>query len=427
MRDHPQPDELRTAPVFGAARSGTSGPGKTGPGKSGPGVTAFGVLGGIEALVRGMVLSVLPLVMYRAFRDAQVVSEIYFAVGILSMCTGLLVPLLTRAVPRRWVYTIGCGLFLLSALCGIIGGPLTSLALLTNAMAAATVFVCFNAYVLDNVAKADLGRLEGLRMFFGGIGWTVGPISGVWLLQFWHGAPFAISGVAAAVMLATFWAMRMGNGRVIARARSASPNPFSYLGRFFAQPRLIAGWFFAVMRSCGWWVYVVYVAIFAVDNGLGDQVGGIALSLTNMGLFAAPLMLRWMQARSVRAAVRMGFLVCGLLFILGTGFSAMPWASVAVLMAAALFLVFLDICGGLPFLMSVKPSERTEMSAVYSSFRDVSGIVTPGVAWLVLQVAPIEAIFAVTGVGLLVAWAVAGFLHPELGVPGNVRQRRGLT
>ena len=50
--------------------------------------------------------------------------------------------------------------------------------------------------------------------------------------------------------------------------------------------------------------------------------------------------------------------------------------------------MLLDVAGGLPFLMAVKPSERTEMAAVYSSFRDVSGILTPGVAWLVLLVAP---------------------------------------
>lgn len=39
-----------------------------------------------------------------------------------------------------------------------------------------------------------------------------------------------------------------------------------------------------------------------------------------------------------------------------------------MLVTGSLFLVLLDICGGLPFLMSVKPSQRTEMSAVYSSF-----------------------------------------------------------
>ena len=84
-------------------------------------------------------------------------------------------------------------------------------------------------------------------------------------------------------------------------------------------------------------------------------------------------------------------------------------------MAAAVFLVLLDIVGGLPFLMAVKPSERTEMSAVYSSFRDVSGILTPGAAWLVLLVAPLPGIFAAAGAGLLTAWVISGRLHPRLG------------
>ena len=63
------------------------------------------------------------------------------------------------------------------------------------------------------------------------------------------------------------------------------------------------------------------------------------------------------------------------------------------------------------------------MSAVYSSFRDVSGIVTPGVAWVVLTVAPVEAVFAVMGVAMFVARAVAGRLHPDLGVAGADRMR----
>ena len=89
-----------------------------------------------------------------------------------------------------------------------------------------------------------------------------------------------------------------------------------------------------------------------------------------------------------------------------------------------MFLVLLDTCAGLPFLMSVKPSERTEMSAVYSSFRDVSGIVSPAVAWLVLQFSPVVGVFAVGAFILLGAWALAGRLHPELGVPGLARIRK---
>ena len=102
--------------------------------------------------------------------------------------------------------------------------------------------------------------------------------------------------------------------------------------------------------------------------------------------------------------------------------SVLPWATVALTMTASIFLVMLDVVGGLPFLMSVKPSERTEMSAVYSSFRDVSSILTPGAAWLVLWVAPLPGIFVAAGLGLLASWAVAGQLHPRLGV---LRPSRG--
>jgi hypothetical protein len=110
-----------------------------------------------------------------------------------------------------------------------------------------------------------------------------------------------------------------------------------------------------------------------------------------------------------------------LAFIGATLAADTPWLTVAVLMAGSAFLVLLDICGGLPFLMAVKPSERTEMSAVYSSFRDVSGILTPGIAWLLLVVAPLSSIFAAAGVGLLAAWSIAGRLHPRL---GSKRERR---
>ena len=55
------------------------------------------------------------------------------------------------------------------------------------------------------------------------------------------------------------------------------------------------------------------------------------------------------------------------------------------------------------------------MSAIYASFRDVSGILTPGAAWLVLLVAPLSGVFAAAGAGLLCTWVLARKLHPRLG------------
>jgi ACDE family multidrug resistance protein len=133
-------------------------------------------------------------------------------------------------------------------------------------------------------------------------------------------------------------------------------------------------------------------------------------------------MQRWIQRHSVRAAVRLGFLGGALCFLAGGGpFAHWPWVSIAVLLAGTLALVLLDVSGGLPFLMAVKPSERVEMSAIYSSFRDVSGILTPGIAWAILRRSDIPAIFAITGVAMIVTWMVAGLLHPRLGTRRGVR------
>ncbi|WP_193182783.1 MFS transporter [Nisaea sediminum] len=381
-----------------------------------PGARGFAVLAGTEAIARGMLISVFPIVMYRAYQDSSLVSGIYFTLGLFSMCWGLLVPWLVRWIPRRWLYTAGALFYVVAAALVIFGeGELVAAALCFNMAATVTVFVCFNAYVLDYVASADLGRCETLRLFYSAASWTLGPAGGVWLLHFWEPAPFLVAGGAALALLVVFWWMRLGNGKLITRARAPTPNPIAYLGRFFAQPRLVAGWLFAVFRSAGWWTYVVYVPVFAIENGLGEQVGGIALSLSNAMLFASPLMLRWVERRSVRFAVRTGFLCAGTAFIAAGAVGALPWATVLLLMAGSTFLVLLDICGGLPFLMAVKPSERTDMAAVYSSFRDVSGILSPGVAWLVLLVAPVSGIFAATGLGLLASWMLAGRLNPRLG------------
>ena len=381
------------------------------------------MLAGIEAVVRGIMLSVYPLLLYRAWGDAAVVSKWYFLVGIVSLLTGLSVPMLSRHLPRRWVYTLGVLLYVLSALFGLAGGKWATPALLCHVTGTAIAFVCYNAYVLDNVSKATFGHLESRRLMLGGFGWTVGPVLGVWLLRVWHGAPFVVVGLAALGMLLAFWRLGLSQARVSQQVGRASGNPVRYLRRFVAQPRLVAGWLFAVLRSCGWSVYTVYVGIYAVQSGLGEQVGGITASLANAFLFLAPVMLRWMQRRSVREAVRTGFLVAGCTFVLAALFSPFPMVTVVILVLSSFFLVLLDVCAGLPFLMAVKPSQRTEMSAVYSSFRDVSGIVTPGLAWVVLQFSPLAGVFAMGGAALLVAWAIAGRLHPELGVPGAQRVR----
>lgn len=407
MLERAVPEWLRHPPA-GAART--------------PSARAFAALHGIEALIRGTLVSVLPLAVYTALGDAGRVSGVYLMIGVVSLSFGLLLPWINRRVPRRWLYTFGASLYVLGCGIGAFGGDAVIAALVCCTLATVTCFICLNAYVLDYIAKTDLGRIETLRLFYSAFAWTVGPVTGVFLWQYWAPLPFLIAGGFALTLIAVFWWLRLGNGKLIARARGTAPNPLAFLRRFLAQPRLIAGWMFAVLRSCGWWVYIVYLPIFAVENGLPESLGGAVVSATNLLLFATPLMLRWVQRGSVRRAVRTGFLVSGTAFALGALAAPVPVATVALLMLGACFLVLLDIAGGLPFLMAVKPSERTEMAAVYSSFRDVSGILSPGVGALVLLALPVQGLFAAAGAGLLGMFLVAGRLHPMLGIDPPTRR-----
>ncbi|MFM2366571.1 MAG: hypothetical protein RIR95_1179, partial [Pseudomonadota bacterium] len=154
-----------------------------------------------------------------------------------------------------------------------------------------------------------------------------------------------------------------------------------------------------------------------IEAGLGNQLGGIMLSVTNATLLLSPFMAAWVRRRSVRVSLRLALAYCAVFFIAATMFSFLPWVTIVCLFAGSFGLVMLDVVGGLPFMMSVKPSERAEMAAVFSSFRDVSGIVTPGMAWLVLFVAPLNFIFAASGLAFVGAYVVAGKLHPRLGAP----------
>jgi ACDE family multidrug resistance protein len=388
-----------------------------------PKIEHFAWLAGLEAAVRGVLISTIPIAVYDAFGSAQDLSSVYLTAGVLTLFWGLMVPRLTEIWPRRWVYSAGCGFYLISMVLFVMGTALSvQLGILIMGIATVTCFVCFNAYVLDYVPRADLGRTQSLQMVYAAAPWAIGPMSGVYMRHLWAPLPFLVAAGFAVLLLAVFWFLRVGNGRQITRAKGPAVNPLGYLGRFFRQPRLIAGWLFAVIRSCGWWVYVVYVPIFCIESGLGDKLGGFMLSITNATLLLSPFMAAWVRRTSVRIALRGTLVYCAVLFCGATLVAGMPSLTIVCLFLGSFGLVMLDVAGGLPFMMSVKPSERAEMAAVYSSFRDVSGIATPGMAWLVLWVAPLSFIFAASGLAFGAAFVIAGQLHPRL---GTLRPSRG--
>ena len=290
-----------------------------------PRIQHFALLAGMEAAVRGVLISTIPIAVYDAFGSAQNLSTVYFTAGVVTLFWGLMVPRLTQIWPRRWVYSGGCILYLLAMALFLLGYPWSvQAAIVVMSMATVTCFVCFNAYVLDYVPRADLGRTQSMQMVYAAAPWAIGPMTGVYLRHLWAPLPFLLAAVFAAGLLLVFWYLRMGSGKQITRAKGPAVNPLAYLGRFFRQPRLIAGWLFAVIRSCGWWVYVVYVPVFCIEAGLGDKLGGFMLSVINATLLLSPFMTAWARRRSVRLAFRATLAYCAVLFCRDTLLAPLP-------------------------------------------------------------------------------------------------------
>lgn len=388
------------------------------------GIRQFAFLAALEATARSLLISVYPILMYRSLGDAKKVSEAYFAIGLAALAVALLTPWIGRFVPRRFLYT-GAGATMFSAsMAGLFGGlKLIPLAVAMNAMALVVLTIVLSAYLMDFIERTAMGRNEATRLIYSGLAWSVGPYLGVWLMDRYPSAPFVLSGVASVVQMAWFWYLRLGDGKVVAKATKPPANPFAFLPRFFRQPLLVAGWTFAVMRSVGWAIFMIYLPIYAVEAGMDSSIGGLSMSIANAFLFLTPVVMRLLSATTVRTMISVGFAGAGALFISATLFAGAPPAAVTLLIAATVFLVSLDVTGGLPLLMSVKPSERAEAAAVYATFRDASAVISPGFARVILAFGPVPAVFGACGLALIGCAALARRLHPRLGRRRPARAR----
>lgn len=381
-----------------------------------PGVKSFAILASFEAAARSILISVFPVLLLRNAGDAEGVSEIYLIAGLASLFVALVTPFLSRFIARRWLYIGACfGMICGNFLALLTGQEWLNLVLLINAATLVVMTVCFNSYVMDFIERTSLGKNESTRLLYSGAAWAIGPALGVWLMDISPKLPFFISILSCICLISFFLYLRMGNGRVIVRAKKTASNPLVYLPRFFKQKALLAGWLFASVRSIGWWVYIVYLPVFAIENGLDEKLGGTALSISNGFLFLAPFMLKFIVSKNVRLSIVFGFGMSGLLFIIAGLIAAIPDAAIIFMIVATVFLVLLDVCAGLPFLMLVKPSERTEMASVYSTFRDVSGVTTPGIARVILAFSPVTTVFLFCGAGLLACAFLALKLPKRLG------------
>ena len=74
---------------------------------------------------------------------------------------------------------------------------------------------------------------------------------------------------------------------------------------------------------------------------------------------------------------------------------------ILLLVIATLGIDMLDIIGNIPFMRMVTPKIRTEMTTVFSTWREFSLVLTPGISALILTIFSVSGVFSVLGFVLI--------------------------
>lgn len=376
----------------------------------------FARLNALEGIARSLLVGVIPLLALEALGSKEMVTRAYLFASLLTLAITLNFAALERLLQRRWVVTlgVGCTLAAMSILL-LADGMVIALGIGLQQAAASLFSVCLSLYIMDYIGKKDLIYTETRRMLYTGMVWMIGPTLGLWLWEdvgSW--APFAFTAGSALGMLGYFWYLRLGHGSGIQKAKSSSVNVFRIIPRYFEQPALRIAYWITLSRSIFWVTLFVYGPIYVVEAKLPTWVAGGLLSMVSALLLASPLIRNLAARRGTRRIIIYALVLSGssmaMLYLLG---EARP-IGLLFWITAALGGATLDVLGNIPFMRMVKPRERTEMTMIFSTWREGSQLLTPLLVSVMLLFAPFETFYVLLALLLFGAAVTATFLPRRL-------------
>jgi ACDE family multidrug resistance protein len=380
------------------------------------GAQSLARLGSMEGLARSITTSTVPLIALEALGSKRAVSLSYVAGASMALLFTLNVAAFERIMMRKWITTMGLS-FLLTAgfLFMVVDGVFFSVAVGFQSAATALFSVSLSLYTMDFIAKRDLVRAESTRMVYNGGAWLLGPTVGIWLYeQGGRFAPFAVSCLMASAAMAYFWALRLGTNPVLKPRTMAATSPLRNIPRFFRQKNLRIAYAITTVRALFWVSIFVYGPLHVVEAGLPNWASGVFLSSVAGLLFFSPPVGRMSDRHGTRAVVIVAFCVIGVgMLALGAMGDARP-AGLAAWIVAAVGASWLDVVGNVPFMRTVKPRERLAMTTVFSTWREASYLIAPGMAAIVLSIAPFWVFYICLAVLSFATAAAASYLPRRL-------------
>jgi MFS family permease len=373
-------------------------------------------LNALECFARALLVGVVPLLALEALGSKEKVTLAYLLASLLTLSVTLNFASLERWLKRRWVVTLSSGFMILSALILLFGDGYELAVAIGLQKAAGSMFaVCLSLYIMDYIGRKDLIVTESRRIFYSGVAWIIGPTLGVWMWnEAGHWTPFVLSMVSALVAIAFFWYLRLGGNELISRARTRSVNPLRLIPRYFSQPRLRIAYLITLTRSIFWLSLFIYGPIYVVEAGLPSWVAGALISMTSALMLASPLTRRVVGRYGTRIVIVVAQNLCAAALVLLYLTGEPKPIGLVFWILASLGAAALDVVGNIPFMRMVRAHERTEMTMIFSTWREASNLLTPLLAMLVLLVAPIEVYYLLLALLLSLASVAVSYLPRRL-------------
>jgi MFS family permease len=209
-------------------------------------------------------------------------------------------------------------------------------------------------------------------------------------------------------MIATVICFRvMGlQNTIVPASKSGTVNPLKYLSTYFGQPRLRLAYGLVLARSCWWTMFIIYVPIYAIQSGLGELTGAALVSIGTAWTLSVPFWGWVARQYGVRRLMFFGYAVSSGLTFLVYLVIATPTIASVLLVVCALGATMLDGVGNVLFFRAVRAGQRSEMTAVFVTYRDTGQLLTPGLYAVLLSFFALPVVFSTAALWMLVA---AGF------------------
>ena len=358
-----------------------------------PSTRSFAMLAGLENMTRSMIAPILPLQGLALLQSEGLTSGALFLGSIIALAVLLTGGFLIRKFTRKVVFT--------ASMIGVAGSTILLMMPMAETFVTGAAIrvacaglnmLCLSLYVFDFVPKSKLGDRESKRVFWSALAWMIGPIIGAYLYaEVSPTLPYALTSVAIVIQLTLFWHLRINDADRITQPEIgeaiATPQRslMTVARRFFGRPELRKAYVIPFVRSLFWVSLFTYLPFYAASTPIPAKYLGFVFAAFQIGLMFSGHIKRLSDYIGLRRFISIAF-AFGAVFMIAM--ALLPERSlfgIGLWFVAILAAVALDVAGNVPFMRLVPKAERTEMTVVFSTWRDLSFVVTPGVGFVLLS------------------------------------------